>query len=66
MGDTRYKELERVLIEERKNMHAMENQVREAARKEEMLQTEVERYRLRVESKSFEFLFHFFLPIIGL
>ena len=51
MGDQRYKELENVLVEERKNMHAMESQVREAARKEEMLHTEVERYRLRVESK---------------
>jgi len=50
MNDSRYKELEHVLQEERKNMHAMEGQVRDAARKEEQLRTEAERYRLRVES----------------
>ena len=51
MNDSRYKELEHVLQEERKNMHAMEGQVRDAARKEEQLRTEAERYRIRVESK---------------
>ncbi len=51
METVRYKEIEKVLQEERRNMHAMENQLRDAARKEESLQIEVERYRLRVESK---------------
>jgi len=32
-------------------MHTLEMQVREATRREEALKTEVERHRLRVESK---------------
>lgn len=51
MDSVRYKELELVLQEERRNMHAMELQLRDSTRREETMQTEVERHRLRVESK---------------
>lgn len=47
----RYREIEQVLQEERRNMHTLEMQVRDANRREDVLKTEVERHRLRVESK---------------
>ena len=40
-----------MLAEERRNTHAIELKMSDAARREESLKTDVERYKMRVESK---------------